>query len=492
MTALVLRLAPLPPTFVSRLRIAARTVLAVGSAAAVIMPALQCVRWSTPRVVEPCPPGLETRHDTDGGGHSRCVDAGTCKDGAELAKAPPATETSLPTRPPLPDHPSFLFISVDTLRPDLGYAGYGRPVSPNIDELAKRSTIYERAYSISTYTAYSLPPLMASRYPSEMPRSDRHEVRYFGKNVLLAERLRAAGYHTAGAASHFLFGKELGWVDGFEKFIMTGAEGNAPPGASIDQRHSSRPLADTAIRFLADPQLLAAPFFIWIHFLDPHKKYLEHPGYSNFGHDPRALYDGEIAFTDHHVGRVLSALAASPAADRTIVVFTGDHGEAFGEHGFFFHGREIWDEVVRVPLFIYVPGAKERKIARRVSLVDLAPTVLDLAGLAPDPEARGQSLTPEVFGGELATRPVLIDQPENPYYPPRRALIDGPYKLHHAIDSDTYRLFDLDKDAGETTDLAETNPELLTQVQRSYAQFVSKLVEFVPTRTIPYPPQKRR
>src|SRR5262249_1099768 len=150
------------------------------------------------------------------------------------------------------------------------------------------------------------------------------------------------------------------------------------------------------------------------HFLDPHKKYLEHPGFSNFGSDPRALYDGEIAFTDHHIGRVLKALAESPAAGRTAVIFTGDHGEAFGEHGFSFHRRGIWDGVVRIPLFVYVPGAEPHSISRRVSSVDIVPTILDLAGLPPDAEARGQSLVPEIFGEKLAPRPVLVDQPRNP------------------------------------------------------------------------------
>jgi arylsulfatase A-like enzyme len=395
-----------------------------------------------------------------------------------------------PSRPSLPEQLSFLVITVDTLRPDLGYAAYGRPVSPNIDELAKKATIYQRAYSISTYTAFAIPPMMASRYPSEMPRSDRHEVRYFGSNVLLAERLRDAGFRTAGAASHFLFSPELGWIDGIEHFVMTGAEGNAPKGAHIDQRHSSRPLADAAIRFLEDPEIVSGRFFVWIHFLDPHKKYLEHPGFSNFGTDPRGLYDGEIAYTDHHIGRVLRALAASPAAGRTVVVFTGDHGEAFGEHGFSFHGREIWDEVVRVPLFIYVPGMEPRTIARRVSSVDIVPTVLDLAGLPPDPGARGQSLAPEIFGGDLAPRPILVDQPQNPYYLPKRGFIEGSYKLHHAMDSDTYLLFDLDRDPAETNDLSG-NSALLGEVQRSYAAFTSKIVDFTPKRTIPYPSDRR-
>jgi arylsulfatase A-like enzyme len=331
---------------------------------------------------------------------------------------------------------------------------------------------------------------MASRYPSEMPRSDRHEVRYFGSNVMLAERLKDAGFRTAGAASHFLFSSELGWVDGIEKFVMTGAEGNAPRGAHIDYRHTSRPLADAAIRFLEDPAMVSGRFFIWVHFLDPHKKYLEHPGFSNFGSEPRDLYDGEIAFTDHHVGRVLQALAASPAAARTAVVFTGDHGEAFGEHGFSFHGREIWDEVVRIPLFIYVPGMDPHTISRRVSSVDIVPTILDLAGLPADDHARGQSLAPEIFGGECPPRPVLVDQPQNPYYLPKRGFIDGSYKLQHAIDADTYRLYDLDRDPGETQDLSG-DAALLAEVQRSYASFMSKVTEFTPKRTIPYPSDKR-
>jgi choline-sulfatase len=387
--------------------------------------------------------------------------------------------TIVPARPVLPAPLSFLFITVDTLRPDLGYSGYARPISPRIDELAKRSAIYEHAYSISTYTAFSLPPMMASRYPSEMVRSDRHEVRYMGQNALLAERLHEKGYRTAGAASHFLFNRALGWIDGFDQFVMTGVDGSQ--GSGIDWRHSSRPLAEAAIKLLSDPEIVGGPFFIWVHFLDPHKQYLEHPGFSEFGTDPRGLYDGEIAFTDHHIGRVLDALAASPAAGRTVVVFTGDHGEAFGEHGFYFHGREIWDEVVRVPLVIHVPGAKPRRVSRRTSNVDLAPTVLDLAGIAKDEGARGESLVPEIFGADIASRPIMVDQPRNPYYLPRRGFYNGPYKLHHHIDTGTFLLFDLDRDPDEKTDLAESQPELLRDVQRAYEQYTAKITDFIPT-----------
>ncbi|HZU84055.1 MAG TPA: sulfatase [Polyangiaceae bacterium] len=384
------------------------------------------------------------------------------------------------TRPARAERLSFLVITVDTLRPDLGFMGYERPVSPNVDRLAGRSIVYDRAYSISTYTGFCLPPMMASRYPSEMPRTDRHEVKYLSQNVLLAERLRAEGYHTAGAASHFLFAPVLGWIDGFEHFARVPVEGDAPSGSSVDWFHSSRGLADAAIRILSDPQVTSGPFFVWIHFLDPHGRYLEHKGFSTFGHDQRDLYDGEIAYTDFHIGRVLDALEGSPLRERTVVVLTADHGEAFGEHGEYHHGRHIWEEIVRIPLIVFVPGAPPRRIERRVSAVEIAPTILDLAGAPADPGARGRSFAPELFGADLPESPILVDQPRNPYYPLKRAFIDGGYKLHVLPESKTYLLFDLAHDPGEKNDLAANEPDTLARMRRSYDEFMSRIVEVAP------------
>jgi choline-sulfatase len=296
---------------------------------------------------------------------------------------------------------------------------------------------------------------------------------------MLAERLRAAGYHTAGAASHFLFAPTLGWIDGFERFARIPGEGNAPSGSS------SRGLAEAAIQMLSDLQITSGPFPIWIHFLDPHGQYLEHKGFSNFGRDPRALYDGEIAYTDFHIGRVLDAVASSPLHERTAVILTTDHGEAFGEHGEYHHGRYVWDEIVRIPLVVFVPGISPRRIARRVSAVELAPTILDLAGLPEDPGARGKSFAPELFGADLPERPILIDQPKNPYYPLTRAFIEGGYKLHHLAESKTYLLFDLSRDPAEKNDLSRSQPDLLAQMRQSYESFMSGIVEVAPVPVAP-------
>ena len=186
---------------------------------------------------------------------------------------------------------------------------------------------------------------------------------------------------------------------------------------------------------------------------------------------------------------MLDALASSALHERTAVVFTADHGEAFGEHGKAFHGSEVWDEIVRIPLAVAVPGARPRRISRRVSAVDVAPTILELAGLPEDEGARGRSLVPELAGRDLPERPVLVDQPHNPYYVTRRAYIEGDYKLHHYPESQTYRLFDLAHDPSESRDLVPGNPEILQRVQTSYDSFMATVPQVTPRAIAPWPPK---
>ena len=115
-------------------------------------------------------------------------------------------------------------------------------------------------------------------------------------------------------------------------------------------------LGDAALKLLADPEATKGRFFLWVHFLDCHADYLPHADGPVFGTTQRDLYDGEIAFTDKHVGRILDAIAAAPWGPRTAVIITSDHGEAFSEHKMVRHGVELWEELVHVPLLIHLPG----------------------------------------------------------------------------------------------------------------------------------------
>src|SRR5690606_20888001 len=144
----------------------------------------------------------------------------------------------------------------------------------------------------------------------------------------------------------------------------------------------------------------------------------------------RAIYDKEVWFTDKHIGRVIDHVMAQPWGADTAIIITADHGEAFGERGYFRHGRELWEPAVRVPLVVYVPGAAARRVEVQRSPIELAPTLAELAGapLGEPGELRGESLLADVFappGAAYAERDVYLDMPEGPYNEVRRAIITG-------------------------------------------------------------------
>src|ERR1051325_6631127 len=173
---------------------------------------------------------------------------------------------------------------------------------------------------------------------------------------------------------------------------------------------------------------------MWVHYLDPHADYVRHDGF-DFGNRGRDLYDSEVAFTDQQIGRLLDFVESSGLGQRTAIVVTSDHGEAFGEHGMWRHGYELWEALVHVPLIIHVPGVPAHHVEARRGAVDLAPTVLSLYGLPlPTGERRlsGQSLLDDVTRPEGYVpdpRPVFIDMSQGPFNEERRAVIVDDIKL---------------------------------------------------------------
>ncbi len=375
---------------------------------------------------------------------------------------------------------NVVLITVDTLRPDLGFLGYAKPVSPNLDALAAKSTVFERAYSLASYTGKSVGPMLIGKYPSETLRNFSHFDSYTAPNVFVAERLHEAGVRTLAGMCHWYF-KQPNLGQGFDVWDTSAI----PPGMSDnDASISSERLSNLALDLLAKPENTSPAgggrFFAWFHYFDPHSQYVSHPGAPDFlggekggRAQSRALYDGEVWFTDKHIGRVLDYVAGQPWAADTAILVTADHGEGFGEHGVTMHGREIYEELVRVPLVVYVPGQAPRRIAAKRSLIDLAPTILELTGVTVPADAllRGKSLVDDVVVADASRaeeRDVYIDMPAGPFNDVRRAVVTGPspgMKLIH-LGAASYQLFDLAEDPGEKNDLAKDKDKLRSVLER--------------------------
>jgi choline-sulfatase len=382
---------------------------------------------------------------------------------------PPPTSAS--DRARLPQKPNVVLVTVDTLRYDIGFAGYERPVSPNIDKLAASSIVYDRAYSLASYTGKSVGPMLIGKYPSETHRNWGHFNRFGPEDTFVAERLQRAGIRTLSVQGHRYFGAFGGLERGFDVVDMSAAP---PDGASwaTDTTVTSDALTDAAIKAV-DALGADDRFFLWVHYLDPHADYKHHDSVPKFGTGARDLYDNEVAFTDLHVGRLLDHLATKPWNDRTIVVVTSDHGEAFGEHQMWRHGFELWDVLVHVPLVVRVPGIEPRRVAARRSLIDLVPTILDVMGAPPpsgtgDDFVSGTSLVGDwLHATEPPARDILVDMPAGPYNEARRAFIHDGLKMVISR-GQSKELYDLEADPGETKDLWR---ERGAQIEPHYALF---------------------
>jgi arylsulfatase A-like enzyme len=171
----------------------------------------------------------------------------------------------------------------------------------------------------------------------------------------------------------------------------------------------------------------------------------------------RDRYDGEVTYADAQLRELITWIQQQPWGARTALVITADHGEGFGEHHNFRHGFELWQHLVRVPWFFVLPGAQPRRIDVSRSHLDLAPTILDLFGVPPEPEFTGRSLVPELYGAEASERDVWVDLARTSDNDRRRALIHGRYKIIGYGDDTRFEVYDLEADPGETTNLRATN-----------------------------------
>jgi hypothetical protein len=225
---------------------------------------------------------------------------------------------------------------------------------------------------------------------------------------------------------------------------------------------SSREMADDAIAFLDAHQ--TQKFFLWLHFYDPHLSYEPHAEVPSFGSSRPDLYDGEIRFTDMHVGRVLAHLRALGIDGRTAIIVTGDHGEGLGEHGITEHGFDLYAPQTKVPFIIRVPGLPAQRRLAPVGHVDLAPTMVNLARGKPEPTFLGRSLVPLLAGGEpdgtqankgdTGAKGRGVFQEVTSERGKKRALVTATHHLlWNWIPNNTTECYDRRSDPGETHDL---------------------------------------
>ncbi|MES1206239.1 MAG: sulfatase-like hydrolase/transferase [Pseudomonadota bacterium] len=359
---------------------------------------------------------------------------------------------------------NILIITIDALRADrLGVAGYGRPagksLTPNLDALAKRGAYFRRAWSQAPNTPRSFPAILTSQYPSAV-KWDNPTVNYplvLPSNHTVFEDLRAAGLAPVGIFSHFYFTAERGISKSFKEWSNDGA-GTI---AESNKDSASPRIVPKVIARLKKAAAARERFVVWTHLFEPHSSYMPHKEFpsSGVGGVPGLMekYDHEIAFVDSWVGKLVKALDDLGLADSTAVVVMADHGEAWGEHKVYFHGQDLFDEQLRIPLIIAVPGRAPVVSNEPVAAVDMAPTLADLVGAPKAKSFRGRSLLSVVDGGgPLPPRPIYGELMPATAWPHHAVMmVDGDHKVIHRVSDRRWELYDLAADPGEKRNIAD-------------------------------------
>lgn len=295
------------------------------------------------------------------------------------------------------DKPNVLLVMIDTLRMGrLGCYGYERPTSPHMDALAQDGIRLTHLVPSSSWTRPSVASLLTGLYPSGHGAVDRYDL-LRPDLPSLADALSENGWASLGIASNPNIAPLWGFGSGFGRYVYLDFMEHQ---SAIDEEVSD--IATDALRDLA-----GRPWFIYAHFMGPHGPY-EPPepyraAFKSREYDDskpvsrfmrmRDLYDAEIANTDAQVGRIVEELKRLEIYDNTLIVLLSDHGEAFFEHGVLGHGRSLYEEEMRVPFLVKLPGGTVTDITREqlVEIIDVAPTILDLLGLPPEARFQGES-----------------------------------------------------------------------------------------------------
>jgi len=371
---------------------------------------------------------------------------------------------------PLPARPNVLLVTIDTLRADhVGCYGHPGSVTPVLDGLAARGVRFATAVAHVPLTGPSHASILTGRTPLGHGLRDNGGFALPAQARSLAEDFRKAGYRTAAFVSGFPLDRRFGFDRGFDTYDDHLPRGNDRRRTPYVERTADR-TTEAALRWMDGAPAGAAPFFLWVHYYDPHAPY--EPPAELGARFPEAPYDGEIAFVDEQLGRLLHRVEERPA--RTIVLVTADHGEGLGEHGEETHGLFVYDSTLRVPWVMAGPGLPSGRVAGVVARgIDVAPTLMDYAGLPARADVEGRSLRAAADGKDQADAPAYAESlfPQLQYgWAPLHAWRTARFKL---IEAPRPELYDLGADGGETRDRARDEPGRVAEMRSRLGKVMS-------------------
>ncbi len=387
---------------------------------------------------------------------------------------------------------NLILIVVDALRADhLSYYGYERNTSPNIDKLANKSIVFLNAFAQSTFTLSSFMSFLTSLYPSRVynfslnPWNNSRELSLSYTTYLnLPEILRKNGYYTLAFMNNPHSSSLYGFNKGFDYFDEKGVfDGKYAIIESVNERIVEKL-----------KEVKGRKFFLFIHYMDVHcpytppKPYLSMYDSSNSSlnltgkcgwtyfnfvnltqEDVKriiAAYDGEIRYTDEHIGKLIKKMEELNLLNKTIIILTADHGEELKDHGFIGHGHSLYNELIHVPLIIYHPRMGNRIVDTQVQLIDIMPTVLDLLGIEVPNQIQGRSLLPLIYSNTKVDSPAFSEL---------YSLISVRYQNFHFIyniRTGREELYDLKNDPFEQVNLAEELPEKREEFKQIVFSFI--------------------
>ena len=344
---------------------------------------------------------------------------------------------------------NILLITLDTTRADhLPMYGYKEVKTPNLDKLADNSFVFQDAIAHAPLTLPSHTSMLTGLLPISHGVRDNAGFFLDPKVTTLPELLKSKGYATSAFVSAFVLDSRWQLNQGFDFYYDNF---NLEEFKQLNPQDAQRPAEETALE--AEHWLEShkdGPFFSWVHFYDPHDPYTPPEPFKS---EYQNAYDGEIAYTDVYVGKLLDKVESLGLKEKTIVIVTGDHGEGLGEHEEMTHAMFVYNATQHVPLILHIPGASGKRVPGVVRHIDLFPTILDLIGVSVPKEIQGTTLVPLMNGNKDPKRTAYSESiyAEMHYgWSPLKSITTDQYKY---IEAPKAELYDRLEDPKETRNL---------------------------------------